>query len=254
MRIQRLLILGFALLVAGCAGDSGNIRPGTSSNEAAEANLDLGIEYMRRGEYETALEKLNRANKADPRYHAVYNAYGLLYERLGEYEQAEKHYRTGLSLNSKDSMIRNNYGLFLCNRGRYSEAEEQFLQAASNPLYDSPDIAMSNAGTCAREDGDMEKAEEYFRRALKSNPNIPSALKQMSQISFEKENYLSARAYLQRYLENARHTAETLWLGIRIERKLGDKDAESSYGLLLRNNFPDSEEATLYNSSRNRNQ
>lgn len=253
MKMQHLLILGLALLTAGCAGNSDNIKRGASTNEAAEANLDLGIEYMRRGEYERALEKLDKAHQADPRFHAVHNAYGLLYQRLGETDLAENHFRTALRLNGKDSMTRNNYGLFLCNNERYSEAEEQFLQAAENPLYNTPEIAMSNAGTCARESGNVEKAEEYFRRALNSKPDIPSALKQMAQISFEKENYLSARAYLQRYLGNARHTAETLWLGIRIERELGDKDAESSYGLLLRNNFPDSEEAALYKSLRNKN-
>ncbi len=257
MKLKPLLLIPVFVFLAACAGGSGggdNIRRGTSSNEAAEANLDLGIAYMRRGEYERALEKLDKARKADPRYYAVHNAYGLLYERLGEYDLAEKHFRTALKLNNKDSMTRNNYGLFLCNRKRYSEAEEQFLQAANNPLYETPGFALSNAGSCARENDDNEKAEQYFRKALDFNPNLPAALKQMSQISFEKDNYLSARAYLQRYLENAGHTAETLWLGIRIERQLGDKDAESSYGLMLRNNYPDSEEAALYKSTRNKKQ
>ena len=56
---------------------------------------------------------------------------------------------------------------------------------------------------------------------------------------------LSARAYLQRFLEVSKHTAASLWMGIRIERQLGDKDAIASYKLALRNNFPDSNEATL---------
>ena len=252
MKIHRLLLLTLALL-AGCSG-GGSVRPNVPSNEVAETNLNLGIEYMRRGDYETALEKLDRAYQADPRYYAVHNAYGLLYQRLGNPEQAERHFRKALSLKNNDSLTRNNYGLFLCQRGRYQEAEEQFLKAAENPLYETPAVAISNAGSCAKQSGDMEKAERYFRRALKINPKIPAALKQMSQLSFENENYLSARAYLQRYLENAKHTAETLWLGIRIERHLGDKDAESSYGLLLRNNFPDSEEAALYKSYKQQNQ
>jgi type IV pilus assembly protein PilF len=253
MKIQRVLIVSLALL-AGCGGGEDNIRPDVSTNKVAEANLDLGIEYMRRGEYETALEKLDRARKADPDYHAIYNVYGLLYQRLGKPELAEDNFRKALSLDRNDSLTRNNYGLFLCRRDRYREAEEQFLKAAENPLYETPAVALANAGTCARQNGDPVKAEQYFRRALRINSRVPSALRQMSELSFEKGNYLSARAYLQRYLENASHTAETLWLGIRIERKLGDKDTESSYGLLLKNNFPDSEEAALYQSSRQANQ
>ena len=66
----------------------------------------------------------------------------------------------------------------------------------------------------------------------------------MSQLSYDKKNYLSARAYLQRYLAVSRHSAASLWLGIRIENILGDKDALSSYKLSLKNNFPDSTEAS----------
>ncbi|MEE9575548.1 MAG: type IV pilus biogenesis/stability protein PilW, partial [Gammaproteobacteria bacterium] len=63
--------------------------------------------------------------------------------------------------------------------------------------------------------------------------------------SYSNANYLSARAYLQRYLEISAHTARSLWLGINIETELGDKDALSSYELLLKNKFPTSKEAGL---------
>ncbi len=71
----------------------------------------------------------------------------------------------------------------------------------------------------------------------------------MSDLSYNQGNYLSARGYLQRYLEIANHTPISLWLGIRIERELGDKNALSSYALSLRNNFPDSKEARLLQES-----
>ncbi len=32
---------------------------------------------------------------------------------------------------------------------------------------------------------------------------------------------------------------EMLWLGVRIERKLGNRDAESSYALELRRKYPE---------------
>jgi type IV pilus assembly protein PilF len=70
----------------------------------------------------------------------------------------------------------------------------------------------------------------------------------MSVISYDVARYLPARAYLQRYLEIGRHTPQSLWLGIRIERELGDKDALASYTLQLENGFPDSTEAGLLSS------
>jgi type IV pilus assembly protein PilF len=34
-----------------------------------------------------------------------------------------------------------------------------------------------------------------------------------------------------------------LWLALRVERKLGDRDAAASYGKQLTNNYPESKEA-----------
>ena len=73
----------------------------------------------------------------------------------------------------------------------------------------------------------------------------------MAELSFELERHLQARGYLQRFEDAARrHTARTLWLGIRIERALGDRDAEASYALQLEKNFPDAKETQLLLESR----
>jgi type IV pilus assembly protein PilF len=53
---------------------------------------------------------------------------------------------------------------------------------------------------------------------------------------------MQARAYLQRYSAIAQLNARALWLGVQIERQLGDRDAEASYALQLQKNFPDSQQ------------
>ena len=246
-KILLLIALLLPVLIA-CnqsAGKRATLHPNAETNEAALANLRLGVAYMTRGEYEKSLEKLNRARAADPEYSGVYNAYGLLYQLLKRDRDAEKSFRKALKLNPGDSDTMNNYGRFLCQVGRSGEAEATFLKAAENPLYATPEIAITNAGTCAVKDKRPADAENYFRQALAMNQEIPTALLQMSQLSYAKKNFLSARAYLQRYLAIVRHTPASLWLGILIERKLGDKDTMSSYALSLKNNFPESREAGL---------
>lgn len=247
-RILSCCLVLSLLYGCGTTGDR-DLQPDAKTNDAARANLNLGIAYMQRGDYERSLEKLNRARKADPDYYGTYNAYGLLYQLLGENHKAEENFKKALRLNHNDSATKNNYGRFLCQQGRYKEAEKTFIDAASNPLYETPEIAITNAGTCAMMKGEKDRAEKYFRQALDRNPKIPAALIQMSQLSYDQGNYLSARGYLQRYLEVAKHTPASLWLGIRIERELGDKNAVASYELLLRNNFPDSNETRLLNES-----
>ena len=218
--------------------------------EIAVANLNLGIAYMQQGHYQLALEKMTRAKIAKPDFAPTYNALGLLYQRIGEMEMAEESFKYSLKLSPDDSGTLNNYGLLLCQNERYEEADKVFNESASNPLYSTPEIAISNAGTCALKNGKPEIAENYFKQALNKNPAVGPALIQMAEILYDRGDYLSSRDYLHRYLAINDHTPKTLWLGIRIERELGDKDALASYELLLRNKFSDSKEAQLLEESR----
>jgi len=227
-----------------------NIGLSQTTNKISAANLDLGIAYLKQGDYNKALEKLEKARKADPVYSPIYNVLGLLYQQLNEFKQAEKFFKKAISLNSNDSSTLNNYGNFLCQQGRIEEAENTFLRAVKNPLYKSPEIAITNAGLCLYNNQKTNSAEKYFRQALQLNPRVPHALIKMCEISFNTQNYLSARAYLQRYQEIKNHTTKSLWLGIQIEQELGDKNAVSSYALLLRNSFPDSKETMMLYESR----
>ena len=244
------IIILTLFLLAGCIHKDSydeNIRPSEIkesqvTNEIALTNLNLGIAYLKEGDYNKALEKLKKSLSADSDYAPTYNVLGLLYQLLGDNNKAEENFKRALAINNVDSSTLNNYGNFLCKQGRLEQAERSFLRAAENPLYEAPEIAMTNAGQCLYVNNQIENSKKYFRQALQLNPRIPQALLKMSEINFEEKNYLSARAYLQRYQENIPHNAKTLLLGIQIEKKLGDKDAVSSYELLLKNSFPDSDE------------
>ena len=243
--LRTALPLPVLLLLAACATTASNpdLQTREATNDLALANLNLGIEYMRRGEYERALEKLDKARAADPSYALTYNTYGVLYQRLGETARAEQNFRKALQLRPGESSTLNNYGRFLCQQGRQDEAQKAFASAAANPLYETPEIPIANAAACSMASGQTREAEQSFRRALDINPKLPIALLQMARLSYDQEKFLPARGYLQRYIAVAPHTAESLWLGIRIEQQLGDRNTVSSFALLLRNRFPDSNEA-----------
>ncbi|SMN11288.1 Type IV pilus biogenesis protein PilF [uncultured Candidatus Thioglobus sp.] len=240
------LIVSF-LVVSGC----GHLIPTKTleSNNIAEPNLKLGIAYLRRGEYEKALDKLYRAKQASPNYPPIYNALGALYQQIGKTKKAEKFYKKALSLDKSNPTTLNNYGQFLCQEMQYDKAEKKFLEAANNPLYRTPEIAFTNAGICAITQNKLDLAESYLREALVKNPYLPIALLKMSELSYGAQHHLSARAYLQRFLEISSHSSKSLWLGIRIERQLQGQDALASYMLLLRNKFPTSKEARFLSDS-----
>lgn len=220
----------------------------TQALEVAVANMNLGVEYMQQGSYENALIRLKRSLRAKPDFAPSHNVLGLLYQRLGDPVESENYFKKAISLDPSDSSTYNNYGLLLCNQDRDDEAEDLFLKAANNPLYDSPEIALTNAGTCVI-DNKPEAAENYFRQALNKNPRFSYALLQMVEISFNRNEYELAHQYLKRFQDNTRHTPKSLWLGIQICKNLGYKDDVSSYALLLRNQYPHTEEASLLQAS-----
>ena len=236
-----LVIACLVMALSGC--NQSNVKPANDKTSPAAANVELGVLYMREGKKNVAMDVLQKALKQDPNSADAHNAIAVLYESLGETDKADTHFKRALSLNSQDSQAHNNYGSFLCRNQRADEAEKHYLAAAANPLYETPELSYTNAGSCAYNAKDTAKAEQYWRKALELNAQFSPALLQMARLNVNQKNYMSARAYLQRFHAVARPSPESLWLGIQTERVLGDKNAEASYSMLLKNGYPDSPQA-----------
>jgi type IV pilus assembly protein PilF len=231
--------------------EQGVSGPGGKGATSAELYANLAAEYLSRGQLEIALTKGKQALAADRGNANANNVMGLIYQRLGEPNQAERHFERALRVEPSNPYYLNAFGGFLCKQGRYEEAEKRFSLAAANPLNRSPEIALTNAGTCAlRQPEGLSKAETFFRRALESNSKFPPALIQMASLSLENGEPLSARAYVQRFEAVAPHTARSLWLAIQAERALGDEVAAAKYEMSLRSRFPDSTEIQFLRESR----
>ena len=241
--VARLLVLIALLVVSGCATQQSTGFDGKSADEkAAESNTSLGLEYLSRGQYEVALGKLKKAVKADPDYAPAHTVMAVLYERIGEKELAGKHYQEAYEAAPADGDVNNNYGVYLCKAGESSRAMKHFLKALEDPFYSSPSVALTNGGSCELGRGDLEKANEYLRRALKIEPDFPDALISMARLNFEKPDYLTARAFLQRYEAVESHAAASLLLAFKIETAAKDDKSALKYKRALEANFPDSNE------------
>ncbi len=241
--MKRLAVLLPALLLCACSSSPRIEDPAYDANKLAQLNVNMAIEYMREGKNDVALNRLGAALEYDPAYPPAHGTLGVLYARLGEDAKAERHFKEAVRRAPGDPSLLNNYGQFLCRDDRFEDGMALFDRALEDPLYNTPEVALTNAGLCARRAGDMETAEARFRKALQGQPRFAIALREMADIAFDKGEHLSARAYLQRYREVAPHTAETLWLGVQVERALGDLDTAASYALTLKSRFPDSDQA-----------
>ncbi len=245
------------LFLTGCqtltpGGDFGEERGDvidSPSNGKADVYIKLAVGYMQEGQLGMAMQKIKKGIEVDPKNGQAHNVLALIYQRIGEKDQAEEHFETAAGLEPRNPYIRNAYGSFLCLQQRYDEADEQYNKALQNPLYQTPEVALTNAGTCAGSSGDPKKSEDYFRRALQRNPAFPKALYQMAELSYNQGDAARAQQYLERYQRVAPHTPGSLWLAIRVARKLGDRDRLASYEMLLQGNFPESQEAELLRES-----
>jgi len=208
----------------------------------AKSNVQLGIGYFQQGKTEVALEKLQRAIEVAPDYSEAHSSIALVYQQLGEFEKSKDHYEIALDLEPDSGVIHNNYATLLCRMGKPLEAEPHFLKAIKDRNYGTPAQAFENLGSCLMEVPDFDKAEKYLRQALQINPKLPGALIQMARVSLEKKRYLSGRAYLQRFQEVAKLGSREIWLAIQIEKQLGNTKAVRNYEILLRRDFPDSNE------------
>jgi type IV pilus assembly protein PilF len=237
----RNLILFIMIFLAACV--STTEKSPESARKAAETNAALGRNYMDRGQYEIALEKLKRAVANDKTYAPAHTLLGVLYETIGKQEEAEKEYKLAVRYDPTDGDTNNNYGAYLCARGKPAEAEKYFITAIEDPFYNTPAIAMANAGSCALQRGDLDNAETFLRQSLDYDSTLGSALLPMAEVSYRKGEYLQARAFLQRYEAQGVMNEESLVLGYEIESRLGSEKSANRYRSELQERFPDSAQA-----------
>lgn len=230
------------LVLAACSTTADNAK----SLKSAKVHTELAGLYYQRAQYGVALEELNNALKADQDYAPAYSVRGLVHMALREDKEAEEDFKRSLRLDNTDSDTHNNYGWFLCQRGRANESIEQFMAAIKNPMYATPGLAYLNAGVCARKAGNTKDAEEFLQKALLVQPDNTQAMFVLADLNFANADYFAARKYFADFSQKTDNlTAEQLWLGVRISRKVGDRNSEASFATQLRKRFPDARETQM---------
>jgi len=242
---RMLLAALTAFVVVGCVENP--TRPDASQyQQAATINLQLGMEYMQKGRFDLAEEKLLKAISIDDSMPEAHNALGVLYDEQGRPKRAEDEYRRALRLYGGFTTARLNLGALLCEEGRYDEGEEAFARVHESDEGDlSRASALEGIGLCRKAAGDVAGAKEKFNEALELNPTLGKALLEMASISLDEFEPSQARGFLQRYHNDSSATPRSLLLGYEIELDLGNEGLQESYGVRLRTEFPDSEEAAI---------
>jgi type IV pilus assembly protein PilF len=237
------------VFVAACAQtpdpthDTGTIigEVGEPRNRA-KLHTELASLYYSAGNYGVALEELRIAQSADSGYAPAYGMVGLVYMQLKENNRAAESFERALRLSPNDADINHNYGWFLCQTGREPASIKYFLHAIRNPLYPTPWRSYSAAGVCSLKTEQAKEAEVFLERALRLEPDEPAALLNLGQIRYRQGNLGDARKLVTRHNKLVNPSPESLWLALRIERKLGERLQEQAFANQLRRRYPASPE------------
>jgi type IV pilus assembly protein PilF len=254
-------------LLAGCASRPGgspeqgatNVSAGktdlvTDSDEPevrrrARLRLELASGYFEAGQTTVALDEVKQALAADPTFVNAWNLRGLIYMRLGEFQVAEESFRRGLAINTRDANLAHNYGWMLCQRGRYAEAFPYFSMALGNPTYGERAKTLMTQGLCQMRAGDRGEAERSLTRAYELDAGNPVTGYNLALLLYQRADNVRAQFYIRRLNNTELANAETLWLGVKVERRMQNVEAMQQLGDQLKKRFPQSKETSSYDRS-----
>ncbi len=226
-------------LLAGCAVTDTDPAAG-DIKQRTDARLELANAYFVEGKYDIALQEIDSALQLSPKRPEALGLRGLALMRLGENERALQSLQEALRVAPDDPGLMNNLGWVLCESGKPAQAMPYFDRALANRRYASPANAAMNAGRCSLALGDRERATVYFQRALQAEPGLSAAHAGLARVAYERGDLRAARERLLPVIANAQASADDYALAVRVEQKLGDREAERSLALQWQRRFPDS--------------
>ncbi len=244
--------LGGVLLLTGCAAPqgSGTAPKGdlmTESDEPearkrAKIRLELAVGYFEQGQTDVALDELKQALVLDPTFPEAHNLRGLVYMRLNDMGMAEESFRRSLALNPRDADVLHNYGWLLCQLGRHTESDQAFGQAMTSAIYANRAKTLMTLGLCQVRSGKIGEAEGNLARSYELDPSNPVTAYHLTQLLYRRGEMERAQFYIRRLNNSELANAETLWLGVKVEKRMQNLEAMDQLASQLKKRYPQSRE------------
>jgi type IV pilus assembly protein PilF len=213
-------------------------NPDTRRRVSYQDQMTLAAEAYRAGALDASEKRARSALKLDASRPDAYMMLATLANRRGADAEAGSLFQKAAELAPYSGEVLNNYGAWLCSHGRAAEALTWFDRALAAPGYGTPAGALANAGGCALDANQPERAARDLRKALALDPTNAYALESMARSEVAQDRFFEARAFVQRRLAAAPATRSVLQLASQIEAQLGDTVASGRYLQRIRDEFP----------------
>ena len=251
------LLIGTVTWMSGCASNAPGVGQDdrteilTDSDEPearkrARIRLQLAVGYFEQGQTTIALDELKQSIAADPTYGEAYNLRGLIYMRLNDFAFSEENFRRALAINPKDANLMHNLGWLLCQQAKYPQAQTLFAQALANPQYGERAKTFRAQGLCQLRAGQLNDAELSLLKSYEFDAGNPITAYNLATLLFQRDDFVRAQFYVRRLNNSELANAESLWLGIKVERRVENRQAMLQLAAQLEKRFPQSREALAY--------
>lgn len=216
------------------------------AHRRARLRMELASGYFEEGKTEVALDNVKQALAVDPGYAEAYDLRGLIFMRLNDRRAAEDSFRRAIALNPRDANPHHNMGWLMCQEKRYEEAQRSFDAAMSNPTYGGRAKTLMAQGVCQARAGKIPEAEQSLSRSYELDPGNPVTGYNLASLLYRRGENARAQFIIRRINNSELANAQSLWLGIKIDRRMNDPVAVRQLGDVLKKRFAGAPETAKY--------
>lgn len=155
-----------------------------AKNKELNDAFNGGMEAMKTGQWQTAVDQFTKASGLDPKQHVIWAQLADSYSNLAKGKTGDEGkdlmakgldaYQKAIELKPDDASYINNYALALARAGKFNEAQTELEKAA---LLDAPNAGryFYNLGALLTNAGQLEAAGAAFKKAIDGDPNYADA-------------------------------------------------------------------------------
>lgn len=245
-----------AAALAGCAGlgaqpaesqpGSAADRPAADLQRRAQIRLELAASYFQAGRLDVAMDEVGQALAIRPDYADAHGLLGLILMQNQDWAGAEAALRKAMELSPADGSQMHNYAWLQCRQRHFEQAQQWFDQALRQPRYQERARTLLARGICYQQAGQLEPARQSVLAAHELDAGNPVIGYSLANILWQMGDAKRAQFYARRLNNTEQSSAESLWLGIKIDRALHDEAGVRQLAEQLQRRFPQSRQWLAY--------
>ncbi|MGQ9617727.1 MAG: tetratricopeptide repeat protein [Candidatus Aminicenantia bacterium] len=162
----------FIFLIAGCSSKTLiEIRKEKDPNY----QYSLGAFYLNEGKLDIAVNYFNKAISLEPRHYLSIHGLAIVCIMRGEIDKASKYLEDVLKIQPSFTEAHNYLGIIYQVKGELERAKQEFEKVVSDPKYPTPENAYFNLSGIEIAKGNLKSALTYIEMAIEKRKNLAIA-------------------------------------------------------------------------------